>query len=279
MNIGIVGLGLIGGSIGLKLQKLNHKVFGVVNSEFNEIKAKERNLANYISQDLSILKDCSLIILALPLQDLVEPRETLINAIPKNAIVTDVGSIKAPIVRKWEKIHSLFIGSHPMAGTEKKGVNAGNDTLFDNSHWIITPTSETKLEAIKILSAIVNSMECELCQTTPEEHDQAVSLISHLPIYISACLIETASSEQNKTILNLAKKISSSGFSDTSRVGGGNPNLGLDLLKYNKKNILKALYTYQNKIQDLERLIVQDQWERVLNQLESSRQNRNDFVN
>ena len=116
MNIGIVGLGLIGGSIGLKLQTLNHTIYGVTNNDFNKKKAIQRNLANFVSCDLDILKDCSLIILALPIKDLIYPSKELINVIPRDTIVTDVGSIKEPIVNTWEKIHPLFIGSHPMAG-------------------------------------------------------------------------------------------------------------------------------------------------------------------
>ena len=143
MNIGIVGLGLIGGSIGLKLQRLNHTIYGVTNNNFNKIKAIERNLANIVSCDLDILKECSLIILALPIKDLIHPSKELISAIPKDAIVTDVGSIKEPIISTWEKIHPLFIGSHPMAGTEEKGVESGFESLLENAKWIITPTSKT----------------------------------------------------------------------------------------------------------------------------------------
>ena len=110
MNIGIVGLGLIGGSIGLKLQRLNHTIYGVTNNNLNKNRAIERNLANFVSCDLDILKECSLIILALPIKDLIHPSKDLINAIPKDAIVTDVGSIKEPIIHTWEKIHPLFLG-------------------------------------------------------------------------------------------------------------------------------------------------------------------------
>ena len=129
MNIGIVGLGLIGGSIGLKLQRLNHTIYGVTNNSLNEKKAIENKLANIVSCDLRILKECSLIILALPIKDLIYPSDELISLIPKEAILTDVGSIKEPIINTWEKIHPLFIGSHPMAGTEKKGVDAGFESL------------------------------------------------------------------------------------------------------------------------------------------------------
>ena len=152
MNIGIVGLGLIGGSIGLKLQSLDHTVFGITNNRLNNEKAKERKLANIISEDYKILQNCNLVILALPINDLVNPSPDLIKAIPKKSIVTDVGSVKSPIVETWEKIHPLFIGSHPMAGNEKKGVEAGNEALFDNAKWVITPTSKTNKNSLKIYS-------------------------------------------------------------------------------------------------------------------------------
>ena len=105
MKIGIVGLGLIGGSLGLKLQSLKHTIYGVTNNELNEKKAKERNLANVISCDLEILKECSLIILALPIKDLIKPSNELIQAIPRDSIVTDVGSIIKQIINTWDKIH------------------------------------------------------------------------------------------------------------------------------------------------------------------------------
>ena len=195
MNIGIVGLGLIGGSIGLKLQRLNHTIYGVTNNIFNEKKAIERKLANYISCDFGILKECSLIILALPIKDLINPSKELISAIPKESVVTDVGSIKEPIINTWEKIHPLFIGSHPMAGTEQKGVDSGLESLLDNAKWIITPTSKTNSHAMNTLSNLINSMECEIFKASPKEHDEAVSLISHLPIFVASSLIKTAHTE------------------------------------------------------------------------------------
>ena len=248
MKIGIVGLGLIGGSLGLKLQSLNHKVYGVANNKKNEQKAIERNLANYVSCDLDILKDCSLIILALPIEDLLHPSEELILAIPKNAVVTDVGSIKKPIINKWENIHPFFIGSHPMVGTEQKGVGSGFESLLDNAKWAVTPTSKTNSYAMNILWELLISMRCKIFKTSPEEHDIAVSLISHLPIFVASSLIETANDKNNKSLINLTQNLASTGFSDTTRVGSGNPKLGLDLAMNNKDNLLNALNVFKNNI-------------------------------
>ena len=154
MKIGIVGLGLIGGSLGLKLQSLNHTIYGIANNEFNAKKAKEKKLANFVSCDLSLLKKCDLIILALPIKDLISPSQQLVESIPQETILTDVGSVKEPIVNTWENLHPLFIGSHPMAGTEEKGVDSGFEGLFKNAKWIITPTQNSDLNSVRTLSLI-----------------------------------------------------------------------------------------------------------------------------
>ena len=277
MNIGIVGLGLIGGSIGLKLQSLNHTVFGITNNNFNEIKAKERKLANIISQDYKILKNCSIIILALPIKNLINPSQDLIKAIPTKAIVTDVGSVKVPIIETWEKIHNLFIGSHPMAGTEEKGVNSGKIELFDNSKWVITPTDQTDQNALKKLSKLLRNLCCDIYFENPFIHDQAVANISHLPIYLASCLIETAYCKSNKDLLNLSCKLAATGFSDTSRVGGGNPALGLDLAKNNRINILNSMKNFKKNISDFEKIVEDRNWDLLEEKLKKTKRWRNHF--
>ena len=277
MNIGIVGLGLIGGSIGLKLQKLKHKVYGCVNNTFNKKIAIERNLADVISCDYDVLKNCKLIILALPIKDLINPPVELINSIPSSSVVTDVGSIKGPIINKWEKIHPGFIGSHPMAGNENRGPRAGEELLLENKIWIITPTSRTSQNSIKEIKNLILSMNCKIYETCPEEHDKAVSLISHLPIFLSSALIQTANTKDIESLLDLSQKISSTGFSDTSRVGGGNPDLGVDLAKNNQKNILFALNIFKEKLNELEDLINKKDWHLLKKKLEDSSRIRKEF--
>ncbi len=277
MNIGIVGLGLIGGSIGLKLQSLNHTVYGVTNNNRNEIRARERKLANIISQDYKILENCSIIILALPIKNLINPSKNLIKAIPTKAILTDVGSVKVPIIETWEKIHDLFIGSHPMAGTERKGVNAGKIELFDNSKWVITPTHQTDQNSLEILSQLFKNMGCDIYFENPLVHDQAVANISHLPIYLASCLIETAYCKNNKDLLNLSGKLAATGFSDTSRVGGGNPNLGIDLAENNTNNILNSIKNFKKNISEIEKIFEDRNWELLEEKLKKTKEWRNHF--
>ena len=279
MKIGIVGLGLIGGSLGLKLQSLNHTIYGIANSELNKIKAEERKLANFVSCDLSLLRNCELIFLALPIKDLISPSDRLLASIPRETIVTDVASIKEPIVNKWEKLHPLFIGSHPMAGTEKKGVDSGFEGLLKNAKWIITPTQNSDLNAFKNISEIIKSMNCEICQASPKEHDEAVSLISHLPIFLASALIETAHTKNNQSLLELAQKLAATGFADTSRVGSGNEQLGLDLAMNNQINILNAINNFKNKLNTLESIIKQKNWELLSKKLAEAKEIRKNFIN
>ncbi|MBK16423.1 MAG: arogenate dehydrogenase [Prochlorococcus sp. SP3034] len=279
MNIGIVGLGLIGGSIGLRLQTLNHTVYGVVNNKYNQEKATERKLATHISTDLNILRECSVIFLALPIKYLIKPNKELIDAIPLKSIITDIASIKEPVINTWEKLHPLFIGSHPMAGTEHKGVNAGSNDLLENAKWLITTTPKTDINSVKILSELITSMKCKVITTTPENHDQATSLISHLPIFLASSLIETANSENNLIMDKLLQNIASSGFADTSRVGGGNSELGHDLAKYNSKNILSAINIFKTNLEAFEKAILEKDWELIFNRLEKSKYIRSKFLN
>ena len=279
MKIGIVGLGLIGGSLGLKLQSLNHTIYGIANNELNKKKAEEKKLASIISCDLNLLKECELIILALPIKDLINPSEQLVASIPQESFVTDVGSVKEPIVKKWEKLHPLFIGSHPMAGTEQRGVDSGFEGLFKNAMWVITPTKNSDLNAIKTISELIKSMSCSICQTTPKDHDKAVSLISHLPIFLASALIEAAHTKNNQSLADLAQKLASTGFSDTSRVGGGNEQLGLELAINNQINLLEAINNFKNKLNSLELLIKEKNWELLSKKLSEAKEIRQNFIN
>ena len=279
MKIGIVGLGLIGGSLGLKLQSLNHTIYGIANNEFNKKKAKEKKLPNFVSCDLNLLKECELIILALPIKDLINPSERLVESIPQGSFVTDVGSVKESIVNKWEKLHPLFIGSHPMAGTEEKGVNSGFEGLFKNAMWVITPTQNSDLNAIKTISELIKSMDCSICKASPKEHDKAVSLISHLPIFLASALIESAHTKNNQSLLDLTQKLAASGFADTSRVGSGNEQLGLDLAMNNQINVLNAIRNFKNKLNTLESLIKEKNWKLLSNKLAEAKEIRKNFIN
>jgi len=276
-NIGIVGLGLIGGSLGLDLQKLGYTVYGITHREETAIKARERKLAHFVGTDLSVLKNCSIIYIALPLKQLINPSSILVNAIPKNAVVTDVGSVKVPILNSWNKLHPRFVASHPMTGTEKSGVNAGQHNLFRNKPWVVTPDKHTDQVALKVIHQIALSLGSKWISAEAKTHDEAVGFISHLPVLISAALLNTLNTDINPSLYSLAKNIASSGFADTSRVGGGNPELGVSMAKFNKKNLMKSLLSYRHSLDLFEKYLLEENWNELEKILVNTQEERKHF--
>ena len=277
-NIGIVGLGLIGGSLGLDLQRLGYKVYGITHRDKTAEQARERKLAQFVSTDLGILKHCSIIYLALPIEKLINPSSGLINAIPRNAVVTDVGSVKVPILKAWNKLHPRFVASHPMTGTEEFGVQAGKYNLFTNKPWVVTPNEKTDKKALETIHQISLSLGCQWISTEAKIHDEAVSLISHLPVFISAALLNTLSTDIQPSLYSLTKRLASSGFADTSRVGGGNPELGVSMAKYNKENLIRNLLTYRHFLDLFEKYLLEEDWHELENILVKAKGKRQNFI-
>ena len=277
-NIGIVGLGLIGGSLGLDLQKLGYIVYGITHREVTAKKARARKLAQIVSTDLSLLKNCSIVYVALPLEKLLNPSSALINAIPRDAVVTDVGSVKVPVLNTWSNLHPRFVASHPMTGTEKSGVNAGQHDLFKNKPWVVTPNKETDQEALEIVHQISLSLGSKWISSEAQTHDEAVGLISHLPVLISAALINTLSTDVKPSLYSLAKKIASSGFADTSRVGGGNPVLGVSMAKFNRENLKRHLSSYKHSLELFEKYLSEENWNELEKTLVNTQEERTKLI-
>jgi len=166
-----------------------------------------------------------------------------------------------------------------MAGTEKKGVDSGFEGLFKNAKWIITPTQNSDSNAVRTISELIKSMNCEICQASPKEHDEAVSIISHLPIFLASTLIETANTKNDPALLDLTQKLAATGFADTSRDGGGNEKLGLDLAMNNQINVLNAINNFKKKLNTMESLIKEKNWELLSNKLAEAKENRQNFIN
>ena len=275
--IGIVGLGLIGGSLGLDLQSLGLKVHGLVHRPETAQRAKERGLAQVISTEPNVLSKCDLIFIALPIDKLITPSCDLISALPPEAVITDVGSVKGPVLKIWKKLHKRFIASHPMAGTSFSGVDSGQVGLFKNRPWVVTTDSDTDIEALNIVKEIATNLGSKVIVTDPVKHDETVSLISHLPVLISAALLRTLGDQRDPNIIKLSKNLASSGFEDTTRVGGGNPDLGTAMASNNRSAILRALSTYRWNLEQIEGAIIAGNWKQLNEELKQTKSIRKDY--
>ncbi len=142
MKIGIVGLGLIGGSLGLDLKAQGQEIIGVSRKASTCDIAVARGVADKASTDLSILSEAEIIIICTPIAKIAETLQQLVPYLNSETIVTDVGSVKEPIVTACSQLWSNFIGGHPMAGTTEQGINAAKANLFTNAAYVFTPATE-----------------------------------------------------------------------------------------------------------------------------------------
>ena len=265
--IGVVGLGLIGGSLALDLRAQGLRVQALVHREATVERARQRGLADQVGTDPAVLADCALVVLALPLDRLLDPSAELLAAIPPGAVITDVGSVKGPVLDRWGP-WPRFVASHPMAGTAQAGVEAGLTGLFAGRPWVATPSDDTDPEALAVVRGLAEAVDARWIECPAADHDQAVALISHLPVLLGAALIEAAGP------VPLARLLASSGFADTSRVGGGNPELGSLMARYNREALLAALARYRTSLDGLEQQVRAGDWpglEQCLSQAQALR--------
>ena len=279
MKIGIVGLGLIGGSLGLDLrQSGNYNVLGVSRREEICQQAIARGIVDDASTNLTFLATADVIFLCTPLGAIESTANQLIPHLSPNTILTDVGSVKVSIVEAIAPQWQNFVGGHPMAGSTESGLDAVVSELFVNKTYVLTPIESTPTSALEIVEAIVHSLQARIYRCHPQEHDHAVAWISHLPVMISASLIAACEGESDPVALKLAQKFASSGFRDTSRVGGGNPELGVMIARYNQQELVRSLYAYRDQLNQVTHWIEQGDWRSLENHLLKTQQARPPYV-
>jgi len=284
--VGVVGLGLIGGSIALDLRRLGVTVHGLVHRPETAQRALQRGLVDQVSTDPAVLQTCGLVVLALPLDGLLQPDPALVAALPPQAVVTDVGSVKAPVLARWQPLHPRFVASHPMAGTAAAGVEAGEAGLFSGRPWVATPDGHTDPQALETVHDLASALGAHWLCCDAGGHDQAVALISHLPVLVSAALLQAADrassgSEQPGSaaqLPTLVRALASSGFADTTRVGGGNPRLGTLMARCNQAAVVEALQTYSQCFSELAHQVELGRWGDLEQALHQAQQLRPPFV-
>ncbi|MEH2311635.1 MAG: prephenate/arogenate dehydrogenase [Nostoc sp.] len=278
MNVGILGLGLIGGSLGFDLRSQGHHILGVSRREATCQKAVALGSVDQASVDLSLLAAAEVVFICTPLALIVPQLEQLSAHLSTATVVTDVGSAKAQIVKAISPLWNNFIGGHPMAGKTDSGIEAAQRHLFVDRPYVLTPITTTPTTAITVVEEIVRSLGANIHYCQPEQHDRAVSWISHLPVMVSSSLIAACLSETDPDVLQLAQKFASSGFRDTSRVGGGNPELGVMMARYNRQALLRSLQQYRHNLDELTNLIEQENWAVLEQKLKSTGKARPNFV-
>jgi len=278
MKIGIVGLGLIGGSLGLALRSHGHTVLGVSRQAQTCQRAIARGAVDDASLSFTLMATVDVVFLCTPLAAMQTTVVALKPHLAPETVLTDVGSVKGWVVETIAPLWSNFVGGHPMAGTADSGIEAAQQDLFVNAAYVLTPTEVTPTAAVQRIEDLVRPLQTRLYHCTPDDHDRAVAWVSQLPVMTSASLIAACREETDPAVLALAQMLASSGFRDTSRVGGGNPELGVMMAQYNQAALRRSLHAYRDQLNEVITHVEHADWRSLTVLLEQTRQARSEFL-
>ncbi len=238
-RIAIVGVGFMGASLGLAIKKkgLAREVVGIGHHESSLKEAVHVGAIDESFMDFKKgIQGADLIILATPVGAIVEALELLGKEHQRGCIITDLGSTKVAIVERAEKVlhHSvLFVGSHPLVGSEKKGPKNANAALYENAECVMTPTDKTNRLAKEKVKHFWIQLGSKVKMMTPSEHDEALAFISHLPHMVAFSLI--------KSIPDQYMELVPQSLRDTTRIASSDALVWRDIALSNNKNVLKSL--------------------------------------
>lgn len=283
-QVTIVGVGLIGGSLGMILKRkgLADRVVGVGRRVENLKKAVELGaIDHYVVDSTEGVREADLVVLATPVDTYERHLKEWASCLKAGAIVTDVGSVKGPLVEQAEAAlpHGVhFVGAHPIAGKEKTGVVAGTPQLFTGARCIITPTKTTDPEALERVRALWRETGSVVMEMDPYEHDKILGAVSHLPHVAAFALTNALIDLRERLIpsLDLAGH-SGGGLRDTTRIAASSPEMWRDIFLWNRDNIVACIEAYERSLARLKQLIKSGDAARIEKELERAKQEREKF--
>ncbi|MCK5140362.1 MAG: prephenate dehydrogenase [Thermodesulfovibrionia bacterium] len=263
-HVAIIGVGLMGGSFALSLKKLGFRgtIAGIGRNKENLIRAQKiKAIDKYATEPAEGVKDADLILLSTPVGQFEEIIQRIRGHLKKGAIVTDVGSVKAEVVKHLDHLMPegvSFVGGHPIAGKECSGVDSASPNLFTNTRCIITPGEHTDRNALNKILNLWKTMGAETVLMSPEEHDSIFAAVSHLPHVVAYVLINTIMDFNENILIHGGR-----GLRDMTRIALSPSNLWRDICRYNKENIMKTLEQFLLSVEEVKNLIQNSDWDNL----------------
>ncbi|MFC1645653.1 prephenate dehydrogenase [Candidatus Omnitrophota bacterium] len=249
-RITVVGVGLIGGSLAKAIRKKRacNKIIGFFRSEKKLKKALRGKIVDegYLDIKKSIEKS-DLIILAMPIEQIIKFMSRIKKAKQRKAITIDVGSTKSKVTAAGDRLNLNFVGTHPLAGSEKRGADFSSNRLFDNSKVIITPSKKTDRKSLGKIIKFWKRLNAKTIIMTAKQHDKILSFTSHLPHLSSFSLINSVPDKY--------LTFGASGLKDTTRIASSDAQIWSDILLSNKEELLRSIKSFESQIKRLKYVI------------------------
>ena len=260
MRVGIVGLGLIGGSLGMALRRIDPsiEVFGVTRSADAAAEAERRGAASHASSDMSVLDGSDIVVLATPIDQIPMILDRLAYLVTRGTPITDVASVKRP-VRDWVRRipePGLFLGGHPVAGKAQSGLGAADPEIFRDEPWIFTPLEAQNLRPFEHWIELVRAIGARPFFLSPEEHDHQIAYLSHLAFTVSSAFAEAVRRYADP-------HLGGPGYRSMARLAGGDARMYESISRENREPLLEAIDHFSSVLQEF-----RDQIERQQHVLE-----------
>jgi prephenate dehydrogenase len=275
----IIGLGLIGGSIGKCLveQGFSEQVIGYDANAGVMQEAITRHAVHYVTPRFEdVVCDADLVILATPVGQITDIVLSVSDKFKSGAVITDVGSTKSLIINELTnnlRDDVFFIGGHPMTGSEQAGIEGADHYLFENAVYILTtPARNIPERAVSLVTSMVRCLGAQVVWLDPAEHDMIVACVSHLPHMLAVALVNAVFdvSQWHENVFSFT----AGGFRDTTRIASGDINMWFDIIRTNSDKIIQAMEFFEKSFKDLKTCIKSQDFERIRQLLLSAKQTR-----
>ena len=256
-KVALIGVGLLGGSLGLALRqrRLAACVHGYVRRTAAVAECRAAGAVDTADTDLAAaVRDADLLVFCTPLGQMPALAAQAAPGLRPGALVTDVGSVKAPVVRALEPLFAAaggrFVGSHPMAGSERTGVTAARPDLFHGAVCVLTPTPASDPDAVTQLTQLWTALGARTLRLAPEAHDELVARTSHLPQALAATLVHLV---LDPLAPPAQAQLCAGGFRDGTRIASGSPEMWRDIFLANREPVVRALEDFAHRLAALRR--------------------------
>ena len=262
MNIGIIGLGLMGGSLGLALKKFPKKytIIGYDHNKKHQEDALKLKLIDKLAKSFDEIKSCNVIILTIPVDAIIKTVQTLTD-VEKDCTIIDFGSSKGKIDAAIPSIiRQNFVTAHPMTGTEKFGPTAAIEELYTNKIMVLCNQEKSGDIQNKIALDIFSDIKAKVVFMGAEEHDKHAALISHMPHAVSYAIANSVMKQEDPESITA---LAGGGFRSMSRIAKSSPNMWEDIFRQNKENLLASMKAFNDEMQLCQAMVENNEWENL----------------